>query len=127
MATTSVFLPFKLGRRLLACERDMEAGYILIADGVRTPVPVEFVTILGERGWKIHWRWEKRTAGRMKPGVLFTIQLPETLDTIGVSDDGFDVYVENGEERIPLSGDELQMLNTGRQNKAVACYWLSKA
>jgi hypothetical protein len=106
MATISIFA-IKLGRRLLACERDATAGYIMIADGVRTPVSVEFATTLGERGWKIHRRWEMRTAGKMKPGVIFSIQTSETLDTIGVSDDGFYIYVETDGERIPLSEDEV--------------------
>jgi hypothetical protein len=109
MTTISVFAPFKLGRRLLACERDSARSYIMIADGVRSSMSVEDAETLGKRGWKIHQRWERRTAGMMKPGVLFSIQTPETLDTIGVSDDGFSIYVEADEERIPLSGDEVQM------------------
>jgi hypothetical protein len=128
MATISIFA-IKLGRRLLACERDMANGYILIADGVRTPVSVEFATILGERGWKIHRRWETRVAGQMKPGVLFSIQLPEELDTIGVSDDGFYIYVEAGGERIPLSEDEVQtfLFALRRLRDDVSSLWQSSS
>jgi hypothetical protein len=109
MTTISVFAPIKLGRRLLACERDSATSYIMIADGVRSSMSVEDAETLGKRGWKIHQRWERMTAGQMKPGVLFSIQTPETLDTVGITDDGLHVYVEADEERIPLTEGELQM------------------
>jgi hypothetical protein len=110
MTTISIFAPIKLGRRLLACERGSATSYILIADGVRSSMSVEDADTLGKRGWKIHQRWEKRAAdGKMKPGVLFSVQTPETLDTVGISDDGFSIYVEADDERIPLTEGELQM------------------
>jgi hypothetical protein len=111
MTTISVFTAFKLGRRLLSCERDSAHSYTLIADGVRSSMSVEDAETLGKRGWALDRRWSRKTAdGRMKPGLIFSIQTPETLDTIGVTDDGYFIYVEADEERISLTEDEVQML-----------------
>ena len=109
MTTISIF-SVRLGRLLLVCQRDTTAGYVLIADGVRSTLTVDAASALAGRGWVIQRRARKAVDGRMKPGVLFGLQLPETRVTIGVADSGYDVYAEVGEERVHLGEDELSAL-----------------
>jgi hypothetical protein len=109
MATISIF-SIRLGRLLLVCERDMAAEYVLIVNGVRSPLTVDAAAALGGRRLTIEWRARKAVDGRMKPGMLFGLQLPETRLTIGVADSGYEIYAEVGEERVHLGEDELKML-----------------
>jgi hypothetical protein len=109
MATISIF-SIRLGRLLLTCQRDMAAGYVLIANGVRSPLTVEAASALGGRRLTIEWRARKAVDGRMKPGMLFGLQLPDTKVTIGVADSGLHVYCEVGEERVHLDEEELSAL-----------------
>jgi hypothetical protein len=109
MATISIF-SIRLGRLLLTCERDMAAGYVLIVNGVRSPLTVDAAAALGGRRLTIEWRARKAVDGRMKPGMLFGLQLTETRLTIGVAASGLDVYCEVGEERVHLGEEDLQGL-----------------
>jgi hypothetical protein len=109
MATVSIF-SIRLGRLLLTCERDMTVGYVLISQNFRTAMSLDAASALGGAVSRIQWRAMKAVDGRMKPGQIFAIQLSETKIGIGVSDDGFDLYVETDAEHVRLSEGELQAL-----------------
>jgi hypothetical protein len=121
VATISIFLT-RLGRLLLTCERDLAVGYVLISQGFRSPLSIDMAAELGGAAGRIQRRAKKAVDGRMKPGPAFGIQLPDTKITIGVSDDGFDLYCEAGDEHVRLSEAELQalMFSLGRLDADVS-------
>jgi hypothetical protein len=121
MATISIF-SIRLGRLLLTCERDFAVGYVLISQNFRTPMSFDAAADLGGAAWRIQRRAKKAVDDKMRPGPIFGIQLPDTKVTIGVSDDGCDLYCEAGDEHVRLSEDELHGLvfALGRLNADVS-------
>jgi hypothetical protein len=110
MATVGIFT-IKLGRMLLVCERDMSADqYFLASQGFRTSMPLDSASALGGAAARIRWRARKAVDDKMKPGPIFGIQLLETKITIGVTDDGYDLYVEAGGEHTRLDEHEMEAL-----------------
>jgi hypothetical protein len=109
MATLSIFA-IRLGRLLLVCERDTALGHVLIVQGARSVLSLDAASALGEAAWRIRLRARKAVDGRMTPGPIFSIELPETKVTIGVTEDGADLYVETGGEHVRLSEEELEGL-----------------
>jgi hypothetical protein len=109
MTTINIF-SVRLGRLLLTCQRDTTNSYVLISDGFRAPMTVDMAAELGGAAERIRRRAKKAVDGRMKPGPIFSVQLPDTKVTIGVTDDGCDLYCEAGDEHVRLSEDEQQAL-----------------
>jgi hypothetical protein len=110
MATLGIF-SIRLGRLSLACARDMAAGqYVLASESFRAAMSLDAAATLGGAAERIRWRSRKAVDGRMKPGPIFSIQLPDVKLTIGVTDDGCDLNVEADGEHIRLREDELHVL-----------------
>jgi hypothetical protein len=106
MTAISVF-SIKLGRLLLTCQRDSVHSYVLISAGFRAPMSFSMAEALADAARRIRWRAHKAVDGKMRPGPIFGLQLPDTKVTIGVTDDGRDIYCEVGDEHARLNGDEL--------------------
>jgi hypothetical protein len=121
MATIGIFT-VKLGRLVLSCERDVVHGYVLIGQNFRAPMSLDVAAALGGAAWRIQRRAKKAVDGRMKPGQIFAIQLPDVKVGIGVEDSGLDLYCEVGDENIRLGEEELHALvfALGRLNSDVS-------
>lgn len=109
MATISIF-SIRLGRLSLTCQRDAVFSYVLTCQGVRSPMSTDVAAALGGAANRIIWRARKAASGAMKPGPIFSIQLPDVRVTIGVTDDGLDVFCEAGGEYTRLTEGELEVL-----------------
>jgi hypothetical protein len=109
MATIGIF-SIRLGRLSLACWRDAVFSYVLACQGVRSPMSTDVAAALGGAAQRIQRRASRAVVGVMRPGPIFSIQLPDIRITIGVSDDGLDVFCEAGDEHVRLSEDELHGL-----------------
>jgi hypothetical protein len=121
MTDISVF-SIRLGRLLLTCQRDSVNGYMLISETFRAPLSFAMAEELGGAVWRIQRRAAKAVSGRMPPGPVFGLQLPDSRATIGVTDDGHDFYAEIGDEHVRLNEDELHglMFALGRLRDDVA-------
>jgi hypothetical protein len=110
MATIGIFT-IKLGRLHLVCERDTSANqYFLASQGFRTSMPLDSASALGGAADRIKWRARKAVDGKMKPGPIFGIQLPDTKIAIGVADDGYNLYAEIAGEHARLDERETDAL-----------------
>jgi hypothetical protein len=120
MTTVSIFA-VKLGRMVLVCERTSVNEYVLVVQGSRHSMPFDSASALGGAVDRIKWRAKKAVDGKMKPGPIFGIQLPDTKIMIGVTDDGCNLYAEVGGEyaRLDEQESEALMVALGRLRRDV--------
>jgi hypothetical protein len=121
MTSISIF-SVKLGRLLLTCQRDTANSYVLLSESFRAPLSFAMAEELGGAAWRIQRRARKAAEGRMRPGPIFGLQLPDSRVMIGATDCGRDIYCEVGDEHVRLSEDDLHglMFALGRLRDDVA-------
>jgi hypothetical protein len=121
MTTISVF-SVKIGRLVLTCQRDSMSSYLLISESFRAPLSFSMAEALADGERRIRARAAKAVQGRMRPGSIFGLQLPDVKVMFGATDDGADIYAEIDDEHVRLSEDELHglMFALGRLRSDVA-------
>jgi hypothetical protein len=121
MTNISIF-SIKLGQLLLSCQRDSANSYELISQTFRAPLSFSAAEALADGARRIMARWRKAVQGRMTPGLIFGLQLPDSTVAIGATDDGRDIYCEVGDEHVRMNEDELHglMFALGRLRDDVA-------
>jgi hypothetical protein len=80
---------------------------VLISENFRAPLSFSMAEALADAERRIRWRARKAVQGRMTPGPIFGLQLPDSKVMFGVTDDGVDLYAEIGDEHVRLNEDEL--------------------